>query len=506
MAIERNGRSPTRSRGAAGTRRRGPVGTTRREGSVGTHRSAAVGGGKGVFLFLLALVVVVAGSAAFALREDLADLLSKPPGPTPPVVDPAIKTPPVAPVVKTPPDQPVVKVPPDPPVVKVPPDQPVIKVPPKARDEEDALAAIAQGESSLVEGKFAAARTHLDRVGMMECKPETLSRAVRLAKRAAAFVKLAGDLTVSPLATEKTFRIKIRGRNAVEGFVEKQADGSYRIVQTDGKSQLTFTLKESQVESIEPVAPEEKRRRFLTELERRRGQIREATPVAIYDLAAFAWERALQREAAGEFARAYDLAEAKGEDLVLVVYNDLAGRLLGFARWYETVGREDWARRYSEDIVKFYPESAALADAKAILDRLNGATASTPRTFEVRTDEVAEKPPEPDGGGKRPIKVSRSDPEAGGPKVEVHIQSMGPQLAAADEAFKTGMEAYMEGLQAHKAGSNFVPKMREARRYFGKALPIYQKAAEAEPSNARLQKRAQEVGFYFHQSGRMLPL
>ena len=237
-----------------------------------------------------------------------------------------------------------------------------------------------------------------------------------------------------------------------------------------------------------------------------RGGVREATPVAFYELAVFAWEHALQREAAALLGKAYDLAEAKKQDLVLVVYNDQAGRLLGHARWYDTVGRGEWAKRYCDDIVRFYPESDVCDDAKALLARLNGETAAAPRTFEVKTSEPEKAPPKPEPGEEGPIKVRPPDPREREPSVEVRVQSMGPELAAADAAFKAGMEAYMEGLRLHRDGGNFVAKMREARRHFGKALPLYQKAAEREPGNGRLQKRAQEIGFYYHQCGRMLPI
>lgn len=496
--------SGTRRSGAVGTRRRGSVGTTRREGRVGTRSRAPVsgGGGRGIFVFLLMLIGVLGGGAAFALREDIGALLKGDGTSNGNSTDPVI-----APIVKPPVEDPVVKPPIEDPIVEPPVEDPIIK-PPNARDEGEALAAIGKGEAAFADGKFAPARALFGQVELMECKPETRKKAAALAKRCAAFVQLVGNLTISTMATEKTCRIKIRGRSAIEGFVEKLPDGSYKIIQTDGKSRVTFTLKATQVESVTPVSPEAKRQRLLTELKRRRGRVRDQTPVAVYDLAAFAWEHALRREAAAEFSRAYDLAEAKGQDLVSIVWNDQADRLLGHARWYETVGRVDMARPYCEDIIRFYPESKAGADAKALLRRLKDPAASRPKTFAVETDET--KPETPKTNPDRPIRVA--DHSGRRPtRVKVRVESiksatMGTELAKADAAFKTGMEAYMEGLRLHRDGGNFVPSMREARRYFGKALPLYQKAAEREPGNGRLQKRAQEIGFYYHQCGRMLPI
>jgi hypothetical protein len=259
------------------------------------------------------------------------------------------------------------------------------------------------------------------------------------------------------------------------------------------------------------VTAEDKRRKFLTELKRLRGRLKDQTPVTAYELAAFAWEHALTREAAQQFSRAYDLAEAEGKDLVRLVHDDQADRLLGHARWYETVGRADFAQPYCEDIVKFYPESRACADAKALLERLKDPAVAEAKTFTVETDRPAEEPPKPDSERTRPIKVRRPPPREEPSKVTVRVETIasaasGGEMAAADAAFKAGMEAYLAGLKEHEAGRNFVPKMREARRHFGKALPVYQKAAEAEPNNAKLQRRARETGFYYHQTGRMLPL
>ena len=482
-------RSPagTGNRPAVGTGHRPAVGTgTRALAGTGPHRSAGGAGGK-VALLVVAMLVAGGVGAGLAFKDELFGAASRVTPPTPPRIPPRVTPPPPTPPPPTP-----VPVPPTPPPPTPPPT-------PAGADNGAAEKAIAEGKNLLAKISYEAALRTLGSVETMKVSPELAKEAAALARKAQAFHKLTRDVKLRPDADQVISVLELADGKKLRGVVARKPDGSYSILTgTPGGGQMTLTLAAADVRDVKEIDPAERRAELKKALNTRLAKLGgAAAPPELFDVAVFAIENGLREESLAVLERAWDGAEAVRKDLVRLVAEDQAGKLLNLAIWSDSIGQEIYARRYCEKIRgnAMYQGTVFSADAEkmlAMLDERKGIKNYRP-SVEVTGVQIANPDAKP-APAADPVAPAPEPPKPA-PTVRIATVSSKVDINEANRLFSEGMNYYfkaMPGMADCKANQ------AEARTRLRKAQQLYEEAVKRDPDNSQLQSRMTDCNKYLY--------